>query len=160
MSTTENNQPEASAPTGAFGKDKQFGNRLDAMFAMGEPFLLLGWKLDSVISTVHGEAQTVKLLVQKLNHDTGLPMGPPFTCNTVASAIVEKVQALTKEELEAGPVCNWQIVTSKGRGTNAMVLQWLRNLSDQEDYSEFGLDASAVGKVADLARPASERIGF
>lgn len=154
------NENGTDAVGGAFGKDKKFGNRLDQMFALGEPFLLLGWKNDETITTVHGDAQSVKLLVQKLDPDTGSPKGAPFTCNTVASAVVEKVQALTKEELAAGPVVNIQIVRSKARGTNALVLSWLRNLADADDFSEFGVDQAQLSQIADLARPAGERIPY
>jgi len=158
----ENNdgtEPEATEQ-GAFGKDRKFGNRLDQVVALGEPFLLLGAKEDEPVETVHGLAQSVKVLIQKLNPETQQPVGAPIRANTVQSAIVEKLLALTPEELQAGPVCQLQVVKSKARGVNATVLTWMRNLADADDYSEFGLDPAEVGKVADLARPAGERIHF
>lgn len=150
----------AEAPKGAFAKDKQFGNRLDQAFALREPFLLLGWKEGETIDTKFGAAVSVKLLVQRLDADSGQPKGSPFPCVTVATAVVEKVKALTSEELKAGPVVCVDVVRSKARDTNAFVLQWLRNLADADDYSEFGLDSAAVSQVTDLARPAGERIPY
>lgn len=155
----EQQQPEA-APGGAFAKDKKFGNRLDQVMALGEPFLVLGAKEAEPVETVHGLSDCVTLLVQKLNLETGAPTGAPIRANTVASAVVEKAKALTPEELAAGPVCQLQVVKSKGRGTNALVLSWMRNLQDDDDFSEFGLDASQVGQITDLARPAGERIPY
>lgn len=164
MSTTpseDQQQPEAPAATGgAFTKDKKFGNRLDQVMALGEPFLVLGAKDADPVETIHGLSDCVTLLVQKLNIETGAPTGAPIRANTVASAIVEKAKALTTEELAAGPVCQLQVVRSKGRDTNALVLSWMRNLQDDDDFSEFGLDATQVGQIVDQARPAGERIPY
>lgn len=137
--------PEAKA-AGAFTKDKKFGNRLDQVVALHEPFLLLGGVDDEPVETVHGMSDSVKVLIQKINPETGAPQGPPIRANTVASAIVEKVKALTPEELAAGPVVQLQHVQSKGRGTTALVMSWIRNLQDADDFSEFGEAATkAVG---------------
>lgn len=161
MSTDEQQQQDkVQAPQGAFAKDKKFGNRLDQVVALGEPFLVLGAKDAEPVETVHGLSDCVTLLIQKLNLETGAPTGAPIRANTVASAIVEKAKALTPEELAAGPVCQLQVVKSKGRGTNALVLSWMRNLQDDDDFSEFGLDANAVSQAVDKARPAGERIPY
>jgi hypothetical protein len=161
LSTTESEQPaEQAEAKGAFTKDKKFGNRLDQIVALGEPFLILGAKDAEPVDTVHGMSDCVTLLIQKLNLETGAPTGSPIRANTVQSAIVEKAKALTPEELAAGPVCQLQVVQSKGRGTNATVMSWMRNLQDEDDYSEFGLDANAVSRAVDQARPAGERINY
>lgn len=160
MSEAENETTPEATPQGAFQKDKAFGNRLDQTIALHEPFLLLGGKIEAEKQdTKFGEAEVAKLLVQKLNRDTGAPQGPPIRCNTVASAIVEKVKALTPDELAAGPVCQLQHVQSKRQGGNqALVMSWIRNLTDEDDFSEFGIDSAAASRLADRARPASERI--
>jgi hypothetical protein len=150
--------PEAKA--GAFTKDKKFGNRLDLTMAIGEPFLLLGAIPDEPVETKFGMSDSAKLLVQKINAETGAPQGAPLRVVTVASAIVEKVLALTPEELAAGPVVQLQHVHSKARDTGALVLSWMRNLTDEDDFSEFGLDANTVSQRTDLARPAGERIPY
>lgn len=157
---SENNTEGQPQGGGAFQKDKAFGNRIDETVALHEPFLLLGARIqEERQTTVYGEAEVARLLIQKLNKDTGAPQGPPIRCNTVASAIVEKAKALTPEELGAGPVCQLQVVKSKGRGgKEALVLSWIRNLTDDDDFAEFGLDAGSVGRLTDQARPASERI--
>lgn len=166
---------KAAEPTGAFGKDKQYGNRLDQMFAIGEPFLLLGAIPDGTVPTRFGDSPSVKILAQKINQDTGVPKGAPFTCSTVISSIVDKLlghpanpdakptpieaaEGITPEELAAGPICCLQIVDSKTYGTKATVLQWIRNLADADTFAEFGLDAGAISRVGDQARPVGERL--
>jgi hypothetical protein len=161
LSTTESEQPaEQAEAKGAFTKDKKFGNRLDQVVALGEPFLVLGARDSEPVETVHGLSDCVTMLIQKLDLATGAPTGAPIRANTVASAIVEKAKALTPEELAAGPVCQLQVVKSKARGQNALVLSWMRNLQDEDDFSEFGLDATQVGQAVDKARPVSERINY
>jgi hypothetical protein len=158
--TPETPTPAAEAPQGAFAKDKKFGNRLDLTMAIGEPFLLLGAVPDEPVETKFGMSDSAKLLIQKINPDTGAPQGAPLRVVTVASAIVEKVLALTREELAAGPVVQLQHVHSKTRDTGALVLSWMRNLTDVDDFSEFGLDAAAVSRAVDLARPEKDRIPY
>lgn len=170
MSNAENEKPlegsqdvgaAAEKPAGAFGRDKKFGNRLDQVMAIGEPFLLLGARPVDAVTTVYGESECQELLVQKLNKDTGVPQGPPIRCNTVLSAVVEKVKELTAEELAAGPVVQLQVVAAKRRGGKAAtVMSWIRNLADEDDFSEFGIDPSQVSKIVDQARPAGERIPY
>lgn len=165
MSTTENetttqepSAPEAEEKKGGFAKDKAFGNRLDTTFAIGEPFLLLGAVPDEPVQTKFGLSDCAKLLCQKINPETGAPQGAPIRCVTVASAIVEKVLSLDPSELAAGPVVQLQVVTSKARGQNALVLSWMRNLADDDDFSDFGLDAGAVDRLVDQARPQGQRL--
>jgi hypothetical protein len=153
--------PTPEPRTGAFDKDKKFGNRLDQVVAIGEPFLLLGAIADEPIETAYGLSNTAKLLIQKINKETGAPQGAPIRAVTVLSAVVEKVLALTPEELAAGPVVQLQVVAAKSRGgKHATVLSWMRNLADEDDFSEFGLDANTVSQRADLARSAGERIPY
>lgn len=166
MSTDEKQQegqPDEAAQekAGAFTKDKKFGNRLDQMVALDEPFLLLGAVADEPIETAYGMSETAKLLIQKLNKDSGGPVGPPIKCVTVLSAVVEKVLALTEEEVKAGPVVKLHVVPAKSRGGKPVtVLSWIRNLGDADDFSEFGIDPNEVSGITDLARPVGERIPY
>lgn len=147
-----------AAAQGGFAKDQKFGNRLDLTVKLDEPFLLLGAIPDEPIETTYGMSDSAKLLIQKISPDTGAPVGAPIRCVTVASAIVEKALAVTREELAKGPVCVLQRVKSKARNQEALVMSWQRNLTDEDDFSEFGLDAGAVGRVVDQARPAGDRL--
>lgn len=157
----EQQQGQPEEKKGAFGKDKAFGNRIDLVFAIGEPFLVLGAKIEEeTIPTTYGDAEAATLLCQKINPDTGAPQGPPLRCVTVASAIVEKAKELQPDELAAGPVCQLQVVMSKKRKQNALVLSWMRNLADTEDYSDFGISEEEVFRVRELTRPEGERINF
>lgn len=158
-SKNENNVQPEEQQTGAFGKDKQFGNRLDQVVALHEPFLLLGGYIqEETQETKFGNAEVARVLIQKLDPHSGAPIGSPIRANTVASAVVEKVKALTPAEVAEGPVCQLQIVDSKRQGGKAMVMSWIRNLNDADDFSEFGLDTADASRLVDQARPKGERI--
>lgn len=166
MTSTENENgqepaPQVDQPAGAFTKDKKFGNRLDQMVALDEPFLLLGATADEAIETAYGMSETAKLLIQKLSRESGQPVGPPIKCVTVLSAVVEKVLQLTEEEVKAGPIVKIHVVPAKSRGGKPVtVLSWIRNLADQDDFSEFGIDPNTVSGITDMTRPAGERIPY
>lgn len=162
MSDHEQEKTQPAEPGGAFGKDLKYGTRLDQMFALNEPFLLLGGKIeDEKVSTTFGEAEVAKLLVQKLDHETGQPKGPPFRVNTVLSAVVEKIKALTPEELANGPIVELRAVAAKSRGGKTVTVMSLqRFLNEADTYAEFGVTGDDVSRVADLTRPASERIPY
>lgn len=155
MSTTDTPEPRA----GAFDKDRQFGNRLDRTFALNEPFLLLGAKrTGGQIDTAYGPADVMEILAQKLNHETGNPQGQPIRVNTVLSAVVEKLDALTEEELHKGPIVQLEAVPAKSRGGRVVTVLSLVRFADEDQVKEFGASAADVGRATDLTRPEGERI--
>lgn len=108
---------------GAFDRDKQSGLRADRVLGLDKPFVLLAVEYDGeTIETVHGDAERVQLCAVPLNAD-GMPAAPPFWCNTVASAIVEKLRELDDSELPA--VCMLTKVQSAARGVVALVIQYV-----------------------------------
>lgn len=147
---------KASAPAGAFGKDKAYGNRLDQSFAIGERLWLLAGRIsDEVIETELGDANPARLLVQRVN-EADNAIGKPFTVTTLASAIVEKVKAITDGELPA--LVELRKVTSTKFKTDALVLQYVGGESDDDIAAEFGIDTAELAKRADAGRADGDRL--
>lgn len=114
---------------GMFDRDKEYGNRLDSAFRLGEPFLLLGAKMtDRTISTRYGDAPVAEFMVQRLDGNS-MPDGPEFTCSTVASAIVAKVQDADDDDFPA--VVELRREHSAKWRTDALVLQFVAPYSLQ-----------------------------
>ena len=116
-----------SAPAGAWAKDKEIGNVLGSIFESkgeGSTFLLLGAIEGTTVSTRFGEAQSVRLLVRKLD-EHGNPTGPAFECSTVESSIVSKMQAATPDDFPA--IVRYHEVESRQAGGGvAHVLTFVR----------------------------------
>lgn len=149
---------DKTAPAGAFGKDKQYGNRLDQSFAIGERLWLLAGKVsDEVIETELGDANPARLLVQRVN-EADQPIGKPFAVTTLASAIVEKVKLLTDDELPA--LVELRKVMSSKFKTEALVLQYVGDTSDDDLAAEFGIDAAELSRRAEAGLPVGERINY
>lgn len=105
---------------GMFDKDKEYGRRLDVVVAEGEPFLLLDAYLDGTIPTQLGDAVLARLAICRLQGNG--QAGPVMECNTVASAIVEKVREAEPEDFPA--VC--ELGRVQGRyGRPALVISFL-----------------------------------
>lgn len=106
-----------------FDKDKEYGNRIDQQFALGEPFVLLGVRiLPDTVKTSFGDTEAVELLCQRLS-DEGFAIGSEITCQTVASAIVDKARDAEDDEFPA--VVELRKVHSKTYKTAALALQFV-----------------------------------
>ncbi len=153
---------KADVPEGAFGKDKLYGLRIDEAFPKNEEFLLLGANVTGeTIETTFGDAPIAKALVQRLD-DKGVPTGSPFEVTTVASSIVDKLSTVTAAELAEGPICTIGQVDTKRSGTGkALIIQLVRTLKGGDDLlARYGREQAEVSKLADEARPSSERIPY
>ena len=135
------------APSGAFGKDKLYGNRLDQAFALGEHFVMLAARIsDDVIETELGPANPARIVVQKVN-ENDQTIGSPFVVTTLASAIVDKVKALEDGELPA--LVELRSVASRFNRP-ALVIQYVGQGDSLDDLaSEFGLDAAELSRRTD-----------
>lgn len=154
---------DTNEPTGAFGKDKLYGNRLDQAFAIGEHFVMLAARIsDDVIETELGPANPARIVVQKVN-DNDEGTGRPFVVTTLASAIVEKVKAIEDGELPA--LVELREVDSRfkrnGVPTKALVIQYVgAGDSVDEIAQEFGLDANELSKRVDAHSDAPLPAGY
>ena len=108
---------------GMFAKDKEFGNRLDQLFRLGEPFILYGVRIrDERMTTKMGDQEVAELDVEKLN-DRAQGSGLRLIANTIASAIVNKAKEATPEDFP----CLVELRKVPSRFTNdALVIQWLK----------------------------------
>ena len=141
--------------TGAFGKDKLYGNRLDESFELGERFVMLAARIsDDVIETELGPANPARLLVQRTN-DNDEAIGAPFVTTTLASAIREKVEALQDGELPA--LVELRKVESK-YGTEALVIQYVGGSDPEAIADEFGMSADELHTRGEAMRGANDRI--
>lgn len=106
-----------------FDKDKEYGNRIDAAFLLGEPFVLLGArKTGETITTDLGPADVAELLVQRMD-SAGRAVGAEFTCSTIASAIIGKIE--DAEDADFPAVVELRRVESAKYRTRALVLQFV-----------------------------------
>lgn len=107
---------------GMFDKDKEFGNRLDQVVGLKQPFVLLGVSVpkDRTIETDFGTAQVAELRIVRMHH--GRSVGQPIDTTTIASAIVDKAKASKKDDFPC--VVELRKVDSRF-GTEALVIQWL-----------------------------------
>lgn len=147
---------------GAFDKDKLYGLRIDEAFHEGEEFLLLGASVTGeTIETRFGHAAIGRALVQHLD-DRGVPTGSPFEVTTAASSIVDKLKAVTKEELAEGPICVVAQVDAARSGTGkATVIQLVRTLKGEDDLlARYGVEKAELSKLGDAARPESDQIPY
>lgn len=140
--------------TSAFAKDKLFGQRIDEVFALGEHFQLLGGKIeDEPIDTELGKAELAKILVRRVDENDN-PIGRPMIVGTLASSIVEKVKALTADDVPC--LVEIRKVVSKRFKAEALVLQYV----GADDLSEEAALAAAFGitidPFEDLAEPKAE----
>lgn len=112
--------------SGAWDKDKEYGNRLDQAFDLKEQFIVWDMALTGdTIPTSIGDAELAKITVSTMDAP-----GEKFDCNTVAAAIVEKARVFD-ESTDAPVVCELRRVQSKKwKGNEALVIQWIR------DYEE------------------------
>lgn len=118
------------AQGGMFAKDKEFGNRLDQLFAENEPFLVYGARVDGkTIATAFGDQPVATLDVEKLID--GKPSGVRVEANTIAAAIVEK--ASNAEPSDFPCVCDIRHVPSAKYQRPALVLQWLKDWQQTDD---------------------------
>lgn len=155
MTTSKKKEPLGSA----WERDKKYGSRITDAFALGEPFYLLaGIVNEDVVETTFGEAKTCSLLVQRLG-EGNRPVGSPFKAGSIASAIVEKIEAAVPDDFPA-VVTLLEVPSKQAKKGKALVLQYVGNGDTAELLAEFGLDASDAGRMVDTLRPASERLGL
>lgn len=134
---------KTDAPSSAWDKDRQFGNILGQVFGLGDEFLLVAARIsEETIATQYGDATQATALVRKLD-ENGDPIGPVFEVSTVESAIVEKLGAMTEEDLPA--VVRYHAVPSKTRGREAKVISLVRIPGESNEASLF----EKYGVVAD-----------
>lgn len=145
--------------TSAWELDKKYGTRVTQAFAHHEPFVLLGAKIEEeTIDTVFGDARVASLLVCKLRD--GKPVGDPFKVGTVASAIVDKIEAAVDGDYPA-VVMLLEVPSKQNPNKPALVLQYVGQLggATNEALSEFGVDAATVGRQLDAARGVGDSMG-
>jgi hypothetical protein len=113
---------KAPAPDegGMFGKDKEFGLRIDTEFDLGEEFIL--WDASvapELVDTEIGKARKTLLEVSRLSDpDTH------FACGTLASAIADKAELATPTDFPA--VVELRRVAGRFKA-EALVLQYKRD---------------------------------
>lgn len=108
---------------GMFDKDKEIGRVITSEFEKGEEFVLHSARVaDERIQTDLGPARKTLLLVQRLSG--GSVEGEPFETNTLASAIADKAEDASEDDFPC--VVKWLEVPSKTYGTQATVLQYVR----------------------------------
>lgn len=109
-----------------FGKDKEYGRRLDLQYREQEPFILWGVEPGGTVKTKIGDAQRTNLKTSAL--DRGRP-GGVIECSTLASAVAEKAKDADPSEFPA-IVC-WERVPGRFNA-EALVLSWLRDPTPAE----------------------------
>lgn len=131
------------ATGGAFAKDRLFGKRIDEEFALGEHFQLLGGVIEAEpIETELGMAELAKLLVRRVDENDN-PIGRPIIVGTLASSIVEKVKALTADDVPV--LVEIRKVVSKRFKATALVLQYVGS----DDLTDESAIAAAFGITID-----------
>lgn len=149
-----NDKTPTTSGSGAWAKDQEIGNILGQMFESageGSTFLLLGAKPGSSVKTRFGDADSVKMLVRKLDA-AGNPTGPAFECSTVESAIASKLLQATPDDFPA--IVRYHEVDSKQAGGGvAHVLTFVRKPGEDATadlIESYGVSADAVKYADDL----------
>lgn len=116
-------------PAGFFGRDEDFGTRMDEYYEQGEQFLILDCEQDTPFvnpSLPDGHKDKVvesrtKMTTRKLDPETMSPYGLPVVVKTLAQVIYDHAGAQVTGDFPA--VCYWDKVEVKQYNNTATVLR-------------------------------------
>ena len=120
-----------TASTGMWGKDQDFGARLDTTYEPGEHFLLLSITPDGEFVGSDGKkAPRVELLTRKL--DGTEPSGVPMKVKSLATPIVRL--ATEQQEGDLPAIVYWQRIPVKACNNETTVLKRVCPYPYPDDY--------------------------
>lgn len=139
--TAKQNTKEHDDDGGFWGKDEEFGNRLDTTFGIGIPFIVHSIEQDTPFTnpqTAEVITTRSKLLCQGMDHKCR-PRGIPLEYKTLSSPIYERAGKVRDTDFPA--VCVLSQVPVKRFGNKALVLRKMCEWPIPDEYQEL-LDAT------------------